>query len=131
MGAPEMACSSSTRIRMMLTARLLSLAVVGPLLCGPANAQSAFKTTSEMAKECITDDIVLKNICVGYIIGSIDALENDRHSRGEPSCFAVRPSAQDVVKIYVRAILAGAYERDLPAASVISDAFKKSCARPN
>ena len=121
---------------MMLTARwlflvALSLVVLGSLLCGRSNAQSAFKTTSDMAKECITDDVVLRNVCIGYIIGSIDALENDRRGRGEPSCFAVRPSAQDIVKIYVRAILANAYERDLPAASAINDAYKKSCTPAN
>ena len=115
----------------MLTRSLLALLGACLLSCEPSSAQSAFKTTSEMAKECITDDIVLRNNCIGYIIGSVDALENDRHGRGEPSCFAIRPSVQDVVKIYLRAILAKAYESDLPAASVISDTYKKSCAHPN
>jgi hypothetical protein len=115
----------------MPTARLVSLVVAASLLCGPVVAQSAFKMTSEMAKECITDDIVLRNMCIGYIIGTIDALENDRHGRGEPSRFGVRPSVQDVVKPYIRAILAKAYERDLPAASVVGDTYKKSCAGGN
>jgi hypothetical protein len=101
------------------------------LVCtGPSNAQY-FKTAKDMAKQCITDDLSLKGVCSGYIIGSIDTLEGGRHARGERSCLTGHPSAAEVVKIFVRAILANYAYSDLPASDVIENIYKNTCAQPN
>ena len=94
-------------------------------------AQSSFKTVGDMARECITDNLFLTGSCSGYILGSIDALENDRRARGEDPCLAGHGSKDDVVKEFIRAILANYADKgDLPASMLIEDVYRKKCTLP-
>ena len=106
----------------------LAVAVSAP----PAQAASSFKTVREMARECITDDLFLTGSCSGYILGSIDTLEAARRARGEDSCLADHVSKDDLLKQFVRAILADYAEKgDLPAAVLIEEAYRQKCGPPS
>lgn len=109
---------------------LIALAVSASAM--PAHAQPSFKTVKDMARECITDDLFLTGSCSGYILGSIDALENDRRARGEDPCLAGHRSKDDVAKEFIRAILASYADKgDLPASILIEDVYRKKCTLPN
>ena len=97
-----------------------------------AQAPPSFKTVKDMARECITDDLFLTGSCSGYILGSIDALENGRRARGEVPCLAGHRSRDDVAKEFIRAILANYADKgDLPASMLIEDVYRKKCALAN
>src|SRR6516225_4822323 len=98
----------------------------------PTQSGASFKTVKDMARECITDDLFLTGSCSGYILGSIDALENGRRARGEDPCLAGHRSKDDVAKEFIRAILANYADKgDLPASILIEDVYRKKCAPPN
>jgi hypothetical protein len=99
------------------------------LACGQAShAQSDFKTANELAKKCISDD---RSACSSYIIGSVDSLEDARQVRGEPSCLADHPSKEEIVKTFVRAILAKYAYSDLSAAAAVENIYAENCPRQN
>ena len=109
---------------------LIALAVCASAL--RAQAQPSFKTVKDMARECITDDLFLTGSCSGYILGSIDALENGRRARGEDPCLAGHRSKDDVAKEFIRAILANYADKgDLPASMLIEDIYRKRCKLPD
>ncbi|MBV8670396.1 MAG: hypothetical protein JO098_01425 [Candidatus Eremiobacteraeota bacterium] len=108
----------------------LAMALAACVSAFTAQAAPSFKTVREMARECITDDLFLTGSCSGYILGSIDTLENARQARGEDPCLAGRVSKDDVAKQFVRAILADYAEKgDLPAAVLIEDVYRQKCDR--
>ena len=112
-------------------ARLFMTLAVSALAC-PVQAGASFKTVRDMARECITDDLFLTGSCLGYILGSIDALENARRGRGEDSCLVSHVSKDEVAKEFIRAILASYADKgDLPAAALIEDVYKQKCGSPN
>ena len=85
-----------------------------------------------MARECITDDLFLTGSCLGYILGSIDALESARRGRGEDSCLVGHVSKDEVAKEFIRAILANYADKgDLPASILIEDVYRKKCGPSN
>jgi hypothetical protein len=98
----------------------------------PSQAQPSFKTVNEMARECITDDLFLTGSCSGYIIGSIDTLENERRTRGEASCLPGHMSKDEVVKKFIRAVLANYADKGtLPASVLIGNIYRNDCATAN
>lgn len=85
-----------------------------------------------MARECITDDLFLTGSCLGYILGSIDTLENARRLRGQDPCLAGHASKDEVAKEFKRAMLDNYADKgDLPAAVLIADVYKQKCGPPN
>ena len=96
-------------------------------LAGAEASQAQSKSANELAKQCIADN---KSFCYGFILGSIDALENGRRGRGEPSCLAADPSSDEIVKVFVRAILASYPYRELPASVLIENIYKDKCKNP-
>ena len=112
-------------------ARLFMTLAVSALAC-PVQAGASFKTVRDMARECITDDLFLTGSCLGYILGSIDALESARRGRGEDSCLAGHVSKDEVAKEFIRAILANYPDKgDLPASVPIEDVYRKKCGPSN
>jgi hypothetical protein len=97
-------------------------------LFGAEASQAQSKSANELAKQCIADD---KSPCSKYILGSIDALENARRIRGEPSCLADDPSSEHVVKVFIRGILASYPYADVPASVAIENIYKDKCKSPN
>ena len=82
-----------------------------------------------MARECITDDMFLTGSCSGYILGSIDTLEGERRARGEASCLPGKMSKDEVVKKFIRAILANYADKGaLPASVLIGSIYRDECA---
>ena len=96
-------------------------------LSGAEASQAQSKSANELAKQCIADD---KSPCSRFILGSIDALENGRRARGEPSCLARDPSSDEIVKAFVRAILASYPYDELPASVLIENIYKERCKSP-
>lgn len=97
----------------------------------PSQAQQAFKTVDEMARECITDNLFLTGSCSGYISGSIDTLESDRRARGKTPCLPGQMSKDEVIKKFIRAILANYADKGaLPAAVLIGSIYQNECAPP-
>jgi hypothetical protein len=97
----------------------------------PSQAQQAFKTVGELARECISDNF-LTGSCSGYIIGSIDTLESGRRARGEASCLAGQMSKDDMVRKFVRGILANYVEMGAtPASVLIGNIYRNECTQPN
>jgi hypothetical protein len=108
------------------------LAIAASVAVWPVQAQPSFKTTKEMARECITDDLFLTGSCSGYIFGSIDVLENGRRERGEDSCLAGHVSKDQIVKETMRVILSQYADRgDLPASVLIEEFYHKRCGQKN
>ena len=97
-------------------------------LSGAEASQAQSKSANELAKQCIADD---KSPCSRFIFGSIDALEKGRRVRGEPSCLAGDPSSDEIVKVFVRAILASYPYDELPASVLIENIYKDKCKNPN
>jgi hypothetical protein len=91
-------------------------------------SQAQSKSANELAKQCIADD---RSPCTRFILGSIDALENGRRVRGEPSCLAADPSSDEIVKVFVRAIVASYPYDELPASVLIENIYKDKCKNPN
>ena len=97
-------------------------------LSGADASQAQSKSANELARQCIADD---KSPCSRFIIGSIDALQNGRRVRGEPSCLSGDPSSDEIVKVFVRAILASYPYDELPASVLIENIYKDKCKNPN
>jgi hypothetical protein len=97
-------------------------------LAGAEASQAQSKSANELAKQCIADD---RSPCTRFILGSIDALENGRRVRGEPSCLAADPSSDEIVKAFVRAIVASYPYDELPASVLIENIYKDKCKNPN
>jgi hypothetical protein len=97
-------------------------------LAGAEASQAQSKSANELAKQCIADD---RSPCSRFILGSIDALENGRRVRGEPSCLAADPSSDEIVKAFVRAIVASYPYDELPASVLIENIYKDKCKNPN
>ena len=97
-------------------------------LAGAEASQAQSKSANELAKQCIADD---RSPCSRFILGSIDALENGRRARGEPSCLAGDPSSDEIVKVFVRAIVASYPYDVLPASVLIENIYKDKCKNPN
>jgi hypothetical protein len=98
----------------------------------PSQAQPSFETVDEMARECITDNLFLTGSCSGYIIGSIDTLESDRRARGGASCLPGQLSKDEVVKKFIRAILANYADKGaLPASVLIGSIYRDECVPQN
>jgi hypothetical protein len=97
-------------------------------LLGAAASQAQSKSANELARQCIADD---KSPCSLYIMGSIDALEKERRVRGEPSCLAGNPTSEQIVKVFVRAILANYPYTDLPASAAIENIYEDKCKNLN
>jgi hypothetical protein len=107
------------------------VALVVSTAAGLTSAQS-FKTVKDMARECITDDLFLTGSCSGYILGWIDALESGRRALGQNSCLVGHASKDEVVKEFIRAILANYADRgDLPVSVLIEDAYRKNRGSPS
>ena len=92
----------------------------------PAEAQS--KSANELARQCIADN---KSPCSLYISGLIDSLEKDRRARGGPPCLSDDLSSEQVVKVFVRAIVANYPYPDLPAAVAVENIYNDKCKNPN
>jgi hypothetical protein len=97
-------------------------------LAGAEASQAQSKSANELAKQCIADD---RSPCSRFILGSIDALENGRRVRGEPSCLAADPSSEQIIKAFVRAIVASYPYDELPASVLIENIYKDKCKNPN
>ena len=91
-------------------------------------SQAQSKSANELARQCIADD---KSPCSRFILGSIDALEIGRRVRGEPSCLSGDPPSDEIVKVFVRAILASYPYDELPASVLIEKIYKDKCKSPN
>ena len=91
-------------------------------------SQAQSKMANELARQCIADD---KSPCSRFILGSIAALENGRRVRGEPSCLSGDPPSDEIVKVFVRAILASYPYDELPASVLIENIYKDKCKKPN
>src|SRR5271156_1426440 len=98
------------------------------LLCGAEASQAQSKSANELAKQCIADD---RSPCSRFILGSIDALENGRRGRGEPSCLPADLSSDEIVKVFVRAIVANYPYDELPASVLIENIYKDKCKKQN
>jgi hypothetical protein len=98
------------------------------LLLGAAASQAQSKSANELARQCIADD---KLPCSRYISGLIDTLEKDRRARGGPSCLGDDPSSENVVRLFVRAILANYPYPDLPASAAIENIYDDKCKSSN
>jgi len=98
------------------------------LLFAAEASQAGVKSANELAKECIADN---KAPCSRYILESIDTLENGRRLQGEPSCLAGDSSSEQIVKVFVRAILASYPYDELPASAAIENIYKDSCKNQN
>ena len=96
-------------------------------LFGAEASQAQSKSANELAKQCIADD---KAPCSRFILASIDSMENGRRMRGEPSCLAGDPSSDEIVKVFVRAILASYPYDQLPASALIENIYKDKCKSP-
>ena len=109
-----------------------ALAIAVSAAAWPVQAQPSFKTTKKMARECITDDLFLTGSCSGYILGSIDLLENAGRERGEDACLAGHISKDQIVKEIKRVILSQYADRgDLPASVLIEEFYKGRCGQKN
>ena len=97
-------------------------------LAGAEASQAQSKSANELAKQCIADD---RSPCSRFILESIDALENGRRVRGEPSCLAADRSSDEIVKVFVRAIVASYPYDELPASVLIENIYKDKCKKPN
>jgi hypothetical protein len=110
----------------------LVLVIAGSAVAWPALAQSSFKTTKDMARECITDDLFLTGSCAGYILGSVDVLENAGRERGEDPCLAGHVSKDQIVKEIKRVILSQYADRgEAPASVLIEEFYKARCGQKN
>jgi hypothetical protein len=98
------------------------------LLLGAEAPQAQTKSANELARQCIADD---KSPCSRYILGSIDVLEKDRRARGGPSCLGDDRSSEQVVKAFVRAILANYPYADLSASAAVENIYNDKCENPN
>ena len=98
------------------------------LLFGVTEAQAQSKTANELARQCIADD---KSPCSRFISGLIDTLEKDRRARRGPSCLGDDPSSENVVKLFVRAILANYPYPDLPASAAVENIYNDKCKSSN
>jgi hypothetical protein len=98
------------------------------ILFGAEASQAQSKSANELAKQCIADD---KSPCSRFILGSIGALENGRRVRGEPTCLSGDPPSDEIVKVFVRAILASYPYDELPASVLIENIYKDKCKKPN
>jgi hypothetical protein len=106
-------------------------AVAGPIILWSAQAWSAqpsLSTVGDLAKQCIADD---RSFCVKFIVESIDAIEADRQSRGEPLCLTDKPSQEQRIKIFVRALLMKYAYSDLSAAAAVRTIYQENCERAN
>jgi hypothetical protein len=97
-------------------------------LSGAEASQAQSKSANELARQCIADD---KSPCSRFILGSIDALENGRRVRGEPSCLSGDPPSDEIVRVFVRAIVASYPYDELPASVLIENIYKDKCKNPN
>jgi len=97
-------------------------------LSGAEASQPQTNSANELARQCIADD---KSPCSRFILGSIDALENGRRVRGEPSCLSGDPPSDEIVRVFVRAIVASYPYDELPASVLIENIYKDKCKNPN
>jgi hypothetical protein len=96
------------------------------LACARAShAQAEPKTAGDLAKKCISDN---RSLCVKFIGDTIDALESERHARGEPSCLAGQPSLEQTVKLFARALLAVYAYSGLSASAAVAAIYQENCA---
>jgi hypothetical protein len=108
------------------------LTVAASATAWPVQAQQSFKTTKEMAHECIVDDRFLVGSCFGYILGSIEVLENAGRGRGEASCLAEHVSKDQIIQEIKRVILSQYADRgDLPALVLIEEFYQTKCKEKN
>jgi hypothetical protein len=108
------------------------LAVAALAGASPVQAQLSYKTTNEMPRECITDDLFLTGSCAGYILGAIDVLENRRREQGEEACLAGHVSKDQITKEIKRVILSRYADRgDVPASVLIEEFYQTRCGQKN
>ena len=98
------------------------------LLLGAQGAQAQSKSANELARQCIADD---KSPCSRYILGLIDTLEKDRRARGGRPCLGDDPSSENLVKLFVRGILANYPYADLPASAAVENVYNDKCKSSN
>jgi hypothetical protein len=106
----------------------IAVATAIVLLVGAGAAQAQSKSANELARQCIADD---KSPCSRYISGLIDTLEKDRRAHGGASCLGDDPSSENVVKLFVRAILANYPYPELPASAAIENIYNDKCKSTN
>ncbi len=103
-----------------------AVTAVMAFLAGAEASQAQSKSANELAKQCIADD---RSPCSRFILGSIDALEKGRRVRGEPSCLTA--DRDEIVKAFIRAILASYPYDQLPASVLIENIYKDKCKNPS
>jgi hypothetical protein len=108
------------------------LAIAASAAAWPVQAQPSFKTTKEMAQDCIVDDRFRTGSCSGYILGSIDVLESGRREQGEDTCLATHVPKDQIVNEIKRLILSQyADSGDLPASVLIEEFYRATCGQKN
>ncbi len=95
---------------------------------GASNAKSELKTVGDLAKNCIADD---RSICVKFIMDLIEVLEDDRRTRGEPSCLIDQQSREQTVKIFVHELLVKYTYTDLSPSAAVENIYNENCGRAN
>jgi hypothetical protein len=120
------AASGGRAMRRWATTVATATALLG--CAGAAHAQSDIKTVGDLAKKCISDD---RSPCAKFIIDSVGALEAARQTRGEPSCLAGDPSQEQIVKTFIRALLAKYAYSDLSPAAAVETIYRDNCGRQN
>ena len=100
------------------------------VLIGEKTARSELnlEKVNELARSCIADHLIA---CHQYISKSIDDLEGRRKISGEPTCFVGHSSDDEVIRIFVRAILAKYVYSDMPSSDAIENIYKDNCPHQN
>src|SRR5713226_6866693 len=123
MGTPQYV--GEVDMRSLLVAGVITFIVL--LFDIPTKAQQFFKHGEDILQECASSDLFLKGACSGYIVGTIDALEDARRQRHQPSCLPPNPSVEEVIRAVLYGMRADpALQGSLPAFVVVSTVYHRT-----
>jgi hypothetical protein len=108
---------------------LIIVTAVGVLIDeNSARAELDIEKVNVLARSCIADHL---SVCQQYITKSINDFEDRRKSRGEPTCFVGHSSDDQIIRLFVRAILTKYAYADMPSSDAIENIYKDNCPHQN
>jgi|ERR1700722_11599711 hypothetical protein len=93
-----------------------------------ARSEQDIEKINVLARFCIADHLTA---CHQYITKSINDFEDRRKSRGEPTCFLGHSSDDQIIGLFVHAILSKYAYADIPSSDAIENIYKDNCPHQN
>ncbi len=99
-------------------------------LAAPTVAQQYHRSSGDLLKDCSAADDFSHGACVGYVTGTIDALEGLRYAGHVPGCIPGGKTIGELTQWFVTAMRAEeAYCCDLPANVALTNIYRENCGR--